>query len=70
MQDTCADLDRYSHKIDFNMDEKDEIALMFEEELRDLDNFDEEDYDESFEQLEALGFQLKKQLNQPTDLDK
>ena len=70
MQDISDVLHRYTHKIDFDMDEKDEIALMFEEELHNLDNFDEEEYDESFEQLEALGFQLKKQLNESNDLDK
>lgn len=51
------------------MDEKDELALMFEDELRDLDNFDDEEYDESFEQLEALGFQLKQELNQRSGVD-
>ena len=49
------------------MDDKDDIALMFEAELHNLDNYDgEEEYDESYEQLEALGFQLKQQLNQPS----
>ena len=54
------------------MDDNDEIALMFEDELRNLDNFDEDDdFDENFEQLEALGFQLKQQLNpqSPTNDD-